>query len=67
MGLGAQNMKKGPDALDTDENESESAKHKNETDALDIVKNASGSAKQYIGTRHRRCRRKWSESTKHGI
>jgi hypothetical protein len=53
MSMSAQNMKTGPDAVGTAENESGSAKHENGTaqnlkmgpDALGTVKNGSGSAK----------------------
>jgi hypothetical protein len=50
MSPGAQNMKTGPDALGTDENKFERAKHENGTRALAIAENESGSAKHENGS-----------------
>jgi hypothetical protein len=58
MSSGAQDLKTGPDALGTPENESGRAKHENGTDALGTVENESGSAKHETGTRRPRNRRK---------
>jgi hypothetical protein len=56
--MGAQNMKTGPDALGTAQNESGRAKHKKGPDALGTTQNESGSAKNANRTRHPRYRRK---------
>jgi hypothetical protein len=56
--LGAQNMKMGPDALSTAENEYGSAKHENGPDALGTAENESGRAKHENGTPRTRHRRK---------
>jgi hypothetical protein len=55
---GAQNIKTGPDALGTAENESESAKHEKGPDALGTAETESGSAKREKGNRRPRYRRK---------
>jgi hypothetical protein len=58
MSPGAQNLKTGPDAHGTTENESGSANMKTSSDALGTAENESGSAKQENGTRRPRYRRK---------
>jgi hypothetical protein len=58
MRPGAQNMKIGPDALGTAENESDNAKKKTGPDALGTAGNDSVSAKHENETRHPRFRQK---------
>jgi hypothetical protein len=60
MSLGAQNIKTGPDALGTAENEVGRAKHENWTRWPSIVQNESGSAKHENWTRRSRYRAKTS-------
>jgi hypothetical protein len=57
MSPGLQNMKTGPDALGTAENEYGSTNMKARPDALRTAENVSESAKYENGTRRRRYRR----------
>jgi hypothetical protein len=54
-----QNIKTGPDALCTAQNEYGNAKHENGTDALNITEKKSRSLKDENGTRQHWYRRKW--------